>query len=47
MRLLMVIIAMVLFSAMMAHRSKGGLIEWIFLLIGLGCGASLVWEAFT
>ena len=47
MRLLMVIIAMVLFSAMMAHRSKGGLIEWIVLLIGLGCGVSLVWEAFT
>lgn len=47
MRLLMVIIAMALFGAMMWHRTKGGLIEWICLLIGLGCGVSLVWEAFT
>lgn len=51
MRILMVIMSMIIFIAMLQNRSeggpKGGLIEWIGLLVGLGCGISLVWEAFT
>ena len=43
-RFIVATMAVILCAVMVKNKSRGGLLEWLFILIGCGCSISLMME---